>query len=231
STIETYPASEGFIAYQNTQADDGLLLLCNNGIFYEFVQADTFFDADPKRVSLAEVELNTNYVIILNTNAGLYGYNIGDTVKFTSLHPFKIKVTGRIKHFISAFGEHVIGEEVEYALKQACDKMEASVTEFTVAPQVNPPEGGLPYHEWLISFEHQPSDMNAFAALIDEAMQFKNIYYKDLISGSILQSLKIKVLPPDAFIKYMKTEGKLGGQNKVPRLSNDRKIADALSAI
>lgn len=230
-TIETYPASEGFIAYQNTQTDDGLLLLCNNGIFYEFVQADTFFDAEPKRVSLAQVELNTNYVIILNTNAGLFGYNIGDTVKFTSLKPYKIKVTGRIKHFISAFGEHVIGEEVEYALKYACEKLEARVTEFTVAPQVNPPEGGLPYHEWFIAFESQPENIDAFANLLDEAMQTKNIYYKDLIVGSILQRLKIKVLAPDAFIKYMKTEGKLGGQNKVPRLSNDRKIADALAAI
>ena len=226
--IETYPASEGFIAYQNSQTDDGLLLLCNNGIFYEFIEADTFYDENPKRVSLAEVTLGTNYAIILNTNAGLFGYNIGDTVKFVSLHPFKIKVTGRIKHFISAFGEHVIGEEVEYALQYACDKMEANVTEFTVAPQVNPVEGGLPYHEWFIAFEKLPADINLFAAYIDEAMQQKNIYYKDLIAGSILQTLKVRILVGDAFIQYMKLLGKLGGQNKVPRLSNDRKIADEL---
>jgi hypothetical protein len=229
-SIETYPASEGFIAYQNSQTDDGLLLLCNNGIFYEFIQADTFYDEHPKRVSLADVELNTNYAIILNTNAGLFGYNIGDTIKFVSLNPYKIKVTGRIKHFISAFGEHVIGEEVEYALQYACSKMEANVIEFTVAPQVNPEEGGLPYHEWFIAFEKLPEDVNLFAQYIDEAMQQKNIYYKDLITGNILQTLKVRILVPDAFIQYMKLQGKLGGQNKVPRLSNDRKIAGELSA-
>lgn len=227
-TIETYPASEGFIAYQDSQNELGLLLLSNNGIFYEFIEADTFYDEVPVRVSLAGVKLNTNYAIILNTNAGLYGYNIGDTVKFVSLNPYRIKVTGRIKHFISAFGEHVIGEEVEAAMLQVSTALGGSVTEFTVAPQVNPPEGGLPYHEWLISFEQLPSNLEAFAAALDEAMQQKNIYYKDLIVGSILQGLKIKVLAPDAFIQYMKMQGKLGGQNKVPRLSNDRKIADDL---
>jgi hypothetical protein len=227
-TIETYPASEGFIAYQDTQTEPGLLLLTNNGIFYEFIEADTFYNEQPVRVSLAGVKLNTNYAIILNTNAGLYGYNIGDTVKFVSLHPFRIKVTGRIKHFISAFGEHVIGEEVEAAMLQASSELGGRVTEFTVAPQVNPPEGGLPYHEWLISFEQLPANINAFAAALDLSMQQKNIYYKDLIKGSILQGLKIKVLAPDAFIQYMKMQGKLGGQNKVPRLSNDRKIADDL---
>jgi hypothetical protein len=227
-TIETYPASEGFIAYQDTQTEPGLLLLTNNGIFYEFIEADTFYNEQPVRVSLAGVKLNTNYAIILNTNAGLYGYNIGDTVKFVSLHPFRIKVTGRIKHFISAFGEHVIGEEVEAAMLQASSELGGRVTEFTVAPQVNPPEGGLPYHEWLISFEQLPANVNAFAAALDLYMQQKNIYYKDLIKGSILQGLKIKVLAPDAFIQYMKMQGKLGGQNKVPRLSNDRKIADDL---
>lgn len=229
-SIETYPASEGFIAYQNSQTEDGLLLLCNNGIFYEFIEADTFYDEHPKRVSLADVELNTNYAIILNTNAGLFGYNIGDTIKFVSLNPYKIKVTGRIKHFISAFGEHVIGEEVEYALQYACSKLEANVIEFTVAPQVNPEEGGLPYHEWFIAFEKLPEDLNLFAQYIDEAMQQKNIYYKDLITGNILQTLKVRILVPDAFIQYMKLQGKLGGQNKVPRLSNDRKIAGELSA-
>lgn len=229
-SIETYPASEGFIAYQNSQTEDGLLLLCNNGIFYEFIEADTFYDEHPKRVSLADVELNTNYAIILNTNAGLFGYNIGDTIKFVSLNPYKIKVTGRIKHFISAFGEHVIGEEVEYALQYACSKMEANVIEFTVAPQVNPDEGELPYHEWFIAFEKLPADLKLFAQYMDEAMQHKNIYYKDLIAGNILQTLKVRILVPDAFIQYMKLQGKLGGQNKVPRLSNDRKIAGELSA-
>jgi acyl-CoA synthetase (AMP-forming)/AMP-acid ligase II len=230
-TRETYPASEGFIAYQDSQIEDGLLLLTNNGIFYEFITAESFYHETQERVSLADVKLDTNYAIILNTNAGLYGYNIGDTVKFVSLNPYKIKVTGRIKHFISAFGEHVIGEEVEYAMFKVCEKYGARVVEFTVAPQVNPPEGGLPYHEWLVSFEKEPTDTKSFAGELDLAMQEKNIYYKDLIVGNILQCLKIKVLAPDAFIQYMKTQGKLGGQNKVPRLSNDRKIADALTAL
>jgi hypothetical protein len=227
-TIETYPASEGFIAYQDSQHADGLLLLANNGIFYEFIPVHEFYHETPTRISLAEVELNVNYVLILNTNAGLFGYNIGDTVKFVSLSPHRIKVTGRIKHYISAFGEHVIGEEVEAALLSVANNQGVSIIEFTVAPQVNPPEGGLPYHEWFVSFERLPVDLNQFAKEVDEAMQQKNIYYKDLIVGNILQCLKIRVLPPDAFINFMKLEGKLGGQNKVPRLSNDRKIVDRL---
>jgi len=228
ATIETYPASEGFIAYQDTQAANGLLLLVNNGIFYEFIPVDEFFNEHPTRLSLKDVRLEVNYALILNTNAGLYGYNIGDTIKFVSLNPYKIKVTGRIKHFISAFGEHVIGEEVEEALLGVANKLGVSIVEFTVAPQVNPPEGGLPYHEWFISFEKTPANMVQFAELVDEAMQQRNIYYKDLIAGNILQALKIRILPPDTFIHFMKLQGKLGGQNKVPRLSNDRKIAASL---
>ncbi|OYU95018.1 MAG: hypothetical protein CFE21_11965 [Bacteroidetes bacterium B1(2017)] len=229
-TIETYPASEGFIAYQDSQEANGLLLLVNNGIFYEFIPVDEFFHENPTRLSLAQVELGVNYAIILNTNAGLYGYNIGDTVKFVSLNPYRIKVTGRIKHYISAFGEHVIGEEVEFAILSVAKKYGVSIIEFTVAPQVNPPEGGLPYHEWFVSFENEPTDLAGFSAEVDIALQTKNIYYQDLIKGSILQALKIRTLAPDAFIHYMKSQGKLGGQNKVPRLSNDRKIADLLSA-
>jgi hypothetical protein len=226
--IETYPASEGFIAFQDKQHDRGLLLLVNNGIFYEFIPADEFFNDNPTRVWLKDVELNKNYVIILNTNAGLFGYNIGDTIKFVSLNPYKIVVTGRIKHFISAFGEHVIGEEVEFALLSVAKKHNIEITEFTVAPQINPPEGGLPYHEWFIEFEHEPDDIFAFAKEVDEALQQKNIYYKDLIAGGILKTLVIRSLPKGAFINYMKSIGKLGGQNKVPRLSNDRTIAEGL---
>jgi hypothetical protein len=227
-TIETYPASEGFIAYQDKQDANGLLLLTNNGIFYEFIPVDEFYTVEPSRVWLKDVQLDVNYALIMNTNAGLYGYNIGDTVKFVSLNPYRIKVTGRIKHFISAFGEHVIGEEVEYALLSVCERHQVRIIEFTVAPQVNPPEGGLPYHEWYVAFANLPEDMNAFAKEVDEALQFKNIYYADLITGSILQPLKIRVVEPDAFITYMKSQGKLGGQNKVPRLSNDRKIVEKL---
>ena len=229
-TIETYPASEGFIAYQDSQKAKELLLLTNNGMFYEFIPSDEFYNENPTRISLKDVVLNKNYAIILNTNAGLFGYNIGDTIKFTSKNPYRILVTGRIKHFISAFGEHVIGEEVEYALMGIAKKHQVEVVEFTVAPNVNPKEGGLPYHEWFVEFGKKPENMEQFALEVDEALQQKNIYYKDLIKGNILKPLVIQPLPHNAFINYMKSEGKLGGQNKVPRLSNDRKIADKLSS-
>lgn len=228
-SIETYPASEGFIAYQDSQTEKGLLLLANAGIFYEFIPVETYHSENPIRLSLGEVELDKNYAIILNTSAGLWGYSIGDTVKFVSKNPYKIVVTGRIKHFISAFGEHVIGEEVEYALLAAANKANVNVTEFTVAPQVNPPDGGLPYHEWFIEFDGQIDDHESFGLTVDQALQTKNIYYKDLIEGNILRPLVICPLKKDAFVNYMKMQGKLGGQNKVPRLSNDRDIAEELA--
>ncbi|WP_443943782.1 GH3 auxin-responsive promoter family protein [Pedobacter sp. AW1-32] len=226
--IETYPASEGFIAYQDSQSDRGLLLLADAGIFYEFIPAEEYYNENPTRISLAGVQLDQNYALILNTNAGLWGYSIGDTVKFVSLNPYKIVVTGRIKHFISAFGEHVIGEEVEHALLTVANDEGVEITEFTVAPQVNPQNGQLPYHEWFVEFSTAPNDLPAFAVKVDQALQKKNIYYFDLIEGNILQPLIIRPLQKDAFVNYMKSEGKLGGQNKVPRLSNDRKLADAL---
>lgn len=226
--IETYPASEGFIAYQDSQTEKGLLLLANAGMFYEFIPSDEYYNEKPTRLSLAEVELDKNYALILNTNAGLWGYSIGDTVKFVSLNPYKIVVTGRIKHFISAFGEHVIGEEVEHALLSVANEEGVEITEFTVAPQVNPLVGQLPYHEWFVEFAKAPTDLTAFALKVDVALQRKNIYYFDLIEGNILQPLRITALQKEAFVNYMKAEGKLGGQNKVPRLSNDRKIAEGL---
>lgn len=226
-SIETYPASEGFIAYQDLQSEKGLLLLANAGIFYEFIPADKYYDENPPRMMLADVALDKNYALILNTNAGLWGYSIGDTVKFVSKNPYKIVVTGRIKHFISAFGEHVIGEEVEQALMQVANAKQVKISEFTVAPQVSPAEG-LPYHEWFIEFSAAPDDLDGFARKVDLALQAKNSYYFDLIEGKVLQPLKIRRLRKDAFVSYMKSEGKLGGQNKVPRLSNDRKLAEAL---
>ncbi|MFN4233381.1 MAG: GH3 auxin-responsive promoter family protein [Bacteroidia bacterium] len=228
-SIETYPASEGFIAFQNSQKEEGLLLILNKGIFYEFIPAEEYFNENPTRISLKDVELGKNYALIMNTNAGLWGYSIGDTVKFVSKNPYKIIVSGRIKHFTSAFGEHVIAEEVEYAMKNALSKFGGEIIDFHVAPQVNPPEGGLPYHEWLIEFAQKPTDMNTFAEELDKSMQQKNIYYRDLITGNILRPLKITCLKKEAFIQYMKSQGKLGGQNKTPRLANDRKMADALS--
>jgi hypothetical protein len=226
--IELYPASEGFIAYQDSQTKNDLLLNVNSGIFFEFIPANEFFNENPKRISLKDVERDVNYVIIINNNAGLWGYNLGDTIKFTSLNPYRIMVTGRIKHFISAFGEHVIAEEIEKALFEAIREQHAEVVEFTIAPQVNAPEGGLPYHEWFIEFSKLPDDLEKFRTTLDESLQQQNIYYADLIKGNILQPLKIRLLEKKSFINYMKSQGKLGGQNKVPRLSNDRIIADAL---
>jgi len=229
-SVELYPASEGFIAFQDSQKEEGMLLVLNEGIFYEFIKADDFFKDDRERISLKDVELNVNYAIVLNTNAGLWGYNIGDTVKFVSKKPYRIIVTGRIKHFTSAFGEHVIAEEVEYSLQEGLKAFDAQIVEFTVAPQVNPKEGELPYHEWFIEFSKVPSDMNGFITKMDLALQHKNPYYADLLEGNILQELKIATISKGGFTAFMKSRGKLGGQNKIPRLSNDRKIADELLA-
>ncbi len=223
--IQTYPASEGFIAYQDSQKSDDLLLLLNNGIFYEFVPVDEFFDENPTRISLNDVEIGKDYVLILNTNAGLWGYNIGDTVRFTSIKPYRIVVSGRIKHYTSAFGEHVIGHEVEQALQKTLEKYPASVNEFTVAPQVTPTEG-LPYHEWLIEFDQKPENLTIFNQELDTQMRRQNTYYDDLITGNILRPLVVSEVKTEGFQHYMKSIGKLGGQNKVPRLSNNREIAD-----
>lgn len=226
-SVELFPASEGFIAFQDLPDGEGLLLNINSGIYYEFVEASSYFKPDAVRLSLAEVSLNTNYALLLTTNAGLWSYSIGDTVRFVSLKPYRLIVTGRIKHFISAFGEHVIGTEVEKALLAAVAQQPAEVIEFTVAPQVNP-VSGLPYHEWFIEFGRRPDNPILFAKCIDDTLQQLNIYYRDLITGNILQPLKISVVRPNGFIDYMKSLGKLGGQNKVPRLANDRELAKSL---
>ncbi|MBS1487421.1 MAG: GH3 auxin-responsive promoter family protein [Bacteroidetes bacterium] len=227
-SIETYPASEGFIAYQDSQRAEGLLLLLNTGIFFEFIPAEEYFNEKPTRLSIEEVELGKNYAVIINSNAGLWGYSIGDTIKFVSKNPHRIIVSGRIKHFISAFGEHVIGEEVEKAMKATIEKFpETQLVEFTVAPNVAPQEG-MPHHEWLIEFANPPKDLNSFSLELDNSLRQLNVYYDDLITGNILRALVITPLKKNAFIDYMKSQGKLGGQNKVPRLSNDRKIAEEL---
>ncbi|MBT8262772.1 MAG: GH3 auxin-responsive promoter family protein [Bacteroidia bacterium] len=227
-SIELFPASEGFFAYQDKQEEKGMLLLLNSGIFYEFVEADKFFDENPKRCMLNEVKLGVNYVMIISTNAGLWAYNLGDTIQFTSLSPYRVIVSGRIKHFISAFGEHVIGKEVEQAMRLAMQDHGFTISEFTVAPQANPADDGLPFHEWLVEFENIPCDISEIEATLDKHMQDQNNYYYDLVSGKILRPLKIKPLTKNSFTLLMKKAGKLGGQNKVPRLSNDRKIADGL---
>lgn len=234
-SIELFPASEGFFAFQDLQpgkqhqnTPEGMLLVIDSGIFYEFIPASEIYRENPTRISLKDVELGVNYALIVNNNAGLWGYNIGDTVRFVSKNPYRVVVSGRIRHFISAFGEHVIAEEVEHALKSASEAESAEVTEFHVAPQVTPPDGELPCHEWFIEFEREPAGYENFQRIIDETLQKKNSYYCDLIAGKILQPLKIITLPKDSFKNFMRSQGKLGGQNKMPRLANDRKIADAL---
>ena len=226
--VELFPASEGFFAFQDSQTKEGLLLLLNSGIFYEFIPAGEYYDENPTRLKIDEVELGVNYALIINSNAGLWGYSIGDTVKFVSKTPYRLLVTGRIKHFISAFGEHVIGEEVEKAMKFTMEEFpEVELVEFTVAPNVTPTDG-LPLHEWYVEFNSAPADLLAFEKALDLHLRKLNSYYDDLVAGGILRNLKIVTLQKDAFINYMKSLGKLGGQNKVPRLSNDEKIADEL---
>ncbi|MFV5687371.1 GH3 auxin-responsive promoter family protein [Flavobacterium sp. ZT3R25] len=227
-SIELFPASEGFFAYQDSQKEKGMLLLLNSGIFYEFIKSDEFYTEKPRRYTIGEVELNVNYVLIISTNAGLWGYNIGDTVQFTSLKPYRVIVSGRIKHYISAFGEHVIGKEVESALQEAIVGTNIRINEFTVAPQITPTEG-LPYHEWFIEFENEPEDPVTFAEAIDNAMRKQNVYYDDLIVGHVLRKVVITKVAKNGFQEYMKSIGKLGGQNKIPRLSNDRAIVDLLN--
>jgi phenylacetate-coenzyme A ligase PaaK-like adenylate-forming protein len=226
-SIELFPASEGFFAYQDSQKDKGMLLLLNSGIFYEFIKSDEFYTENPRRLTIGEVELDVNYVLIISTNAGLWGYNIGDTVQFTSLKPYRVIVSGRIKHYISAFGEHVIGKEVERALEEAIIGTTIRINEFTVAPQITPNEG-LPYHEWFIEFENEPENLDSFSEALDQAMRKQNMYYDDLIVGSVLRKVVVVKVAKNGFQDYMKSIGKLGGQNKIPRLSNDRKIVDLL---
>lgn len=225
--IELFPASEGFFAFQDSQKEQGMLLNTNSGIFYEFVPAAEIFNENPTRLSLKDVKLGENYALIINSNAGLWAYNIGDTVKFVSLNPYRIIVSGRTKHYISAFGEHVIGEEVEYALMKAANEENIGIIEFTVAPNIST-DKGKSYHEWFIEFENAPLNIASFIEKVDNNLREKNVYYDDLIAGNILQKLHINIIKKNGFIDFMKTIGKLGGQNKVPRLSNDRKIATEL---
>lgn len=229
-SIELYPASEGFFAFQDKQKEKGMLLQLNSGIFYEFIKATEFYEKEPKRIMIKDVEVDVNYVMIISSNAGLWAYNLGDTIQFTSVKPYKIIVSGRIKHFISAFGEHVIGKEVEQAMQEAINGTTIQVSEFTVAPQINP-KNGLPYHEWFIEFEKEPKILENFAKRLDAYLQKQNSYYFDLIAGKVLQQLQITKIEKNGFKTYMKSVGKLGGQNKIPRLSNDRKIADKLISL
>ena len=226
-SIEVYPASEGFIAYQDSQKEKGMILCVNNGIFYEFIKRDDFFKENPKRINLSSVVIGVDYVIILNTNAGLWGYNLGDTVKFVSTNPYRIIVSGRLKHFTSAFGEHVITQEVEESMNNTISAISAEIKEFHVAPNTDPKKG-LPSHQWFIEFSKEPEDMSLFEKTLDHELQEKNSYYKDLVNGGVLKQLEVIKIKKSGFNDYMSSIGKLGGQNKTPRLSNDRSIADKL---
>lgn len=226
--VQTFPASEGFFAFQDDYEKEGLLLLTNHGIFYEFIPLELFGKTDAPRLTLKDVELNKDYAMILTTNSGLWAYSIGDVVRFTDKNPYKILVSGRTKHFTSAFGEHVIAYEVEEAMKATVEQFPAQITEFHLAPQVTPENGELPYHEWLIEFDKAPENIEIFRKCLDQELRKRNSYYDDLISGNILQPLKITKLQKNTFTEYAKSQGKLGGQNKIPRLANDRNIANYL---
>ena len=228
--VQTFPASEGFFAYQDDYTKEGLLLLTHHGIFYEFIPLEQYGKPDAQRLTLKDIEVNKDYALVISTNSGLWAYSIGDVVRFISKNPYHVVVSGRTKHFTSAFGEHVIGYEVEEAMKAAVEKIPCTITEFHLAPQVNPTEG-LPYHEWFIEFEKEPKDLKEFSKTLDDELRKRNTYYNDLISGNVLQPLIITKLRKNAFNDYSKSEGKLGGQNKIPRLANDRKIADFLEKI
>ncbi|MBM7417868.1 MULTISPECIES: GH3 auxin-responsive promoter family protein [Chryseobacterium] len=225
--VQTFPASEGFFAFQDDYTKEGLLLLTNHGIFYEFIPLEQYGKPNAQRLTLKDIELNKDYALILTTNSGLWAYSIGDVVRFIDKNPHKILVSGRTKHFTSAFGEHVIAFEVEEAIKATVEKFPAQITEFHLAPEVNPEEG-LPYHEWFIEFEKEPENLDVFKNELDDQLRKRNTYYDDLITGNILQKLHISKLQKNAFQEYAKSQGKLGGQNKIPRLANDRKIADLL---
>ena len=226
-SIEYFPASEGFFAYQNEQDDKALLLQYDSGIFYEFIKLKEFESNKAVRHDLSTVETGVNYVMIVSTNAGLWAYNTGDTIVFTSLVPPKILVTGRYKHFISAFGEHVIASEVEQSLAETSNFFNVIISEFTVAPKLEN-AGNLPCHEWCIEVEKGDFNMEEFSKSLNSAVCNKNIYYRDLIEGKVLKELEIVVVKKGAFKNYMKAKGKLGGQNKIPRLSNNRELIEAV---
>jgi hypothetical protein len=230
-SIETYPSSEGFVAFQDIKGDAGLLLNVNGGVFYEFVLANQIYDEHPERIELKDVEVGIEYAIILTNNAGLWASILGDVVEFTSTDPYRLIIKGRTEHFLSAFGEHIIAGEIESAMSTSLSGTGVQITEFTVAPQINPPEGGLPYHEWVVETEDGALELSSFGRILDQCMQTKNFHYKDLRAGKVITRLKISPVPRGTFTQYLKSQGKLGGQNKVPHLANNRVHVDGLLAI
>lgn len=217
---ETYPASESFIGVQDTYKAEGLRLMTSYGTFYEFIPMSEYGTEKTSRLSLAEVQIGVQYALILTNPAGLWAYDIGDTVRFTSLNPYRIVVTGRTAQYISAFGEHVIVEEINHAMEKACQVTGALVTEFIVMPEINEKGSG---HHWYVEFSTPPSDKLLFQQTIESTLSSKNIYYRDLIQGKILSPLKVSELQNGSCFEFMKSSGKLGGQNKFPRAVNHEK--------
>jgi hypothetical protein len=229
--METYNASEGFFAFQDSPADDSMLLLANNNIFFEFMPVSELGKQFSRTYSISEVEQGVNYAMIISTNAGLWRYLIGDTVKFTSLYPHKIRITGRTAHYINVFGEELIVGNAEEALRKACAETNAIVSEYTVAP-IFMSETSKGAHEWLIEFDTLPQNVEHFANILDNALCDVNSDYEAKRFHNItLSRLKLTVLPCGTFIKWMESKGKLGGQNKIPRLYNSREYADQLLRI
>lgn len=228
---ELYNASEGFFGIQDRSDSKEMLLLLDNGIFYEFIPMEEIDSDNPKIVALQDVEIGKNYAIVITTNGGLWRYIIGDTVKFTSKDPFRIIVSGRTKHYINAFGEELIIENAEEGLKRTCEKTGAIIKEFTAAPIYM--EGNAKgAHEWIIEFEKLPENIEEFAQILDETLQELNSDYEAKRYKNItLNQLKLHVAKPDLFFEWMKSRGKLGGQNKVPRLANSREFIEPLLAM
>jgi len=226
--LETYSASEGFFGIQDLSDSNDMLLMLDYGIYYEFIPPEELNAEHPKTISLAEVELKTTYVLVISTNAGLWRYKIGDTIRFTSLDPYRVQVAGRVKHFINAFGEELIIDNAEKALEIACKRSGAIISEYTAGPiYMSDTEAGA--HEWLIEFARKPKNLNYFTETLDNALKSINSDYEAKRSGNMTLKLPIvQDMAKGTFFDWMKSRGKLGGQNKVPRLSNDRKYLDEI---
>ncbi len=220
--MEMYNASEGFFSAQDDLAQEGMLLMCDHGIFYEFMPSSEWDKDDPETIQLNEVETGKNYAPVITTNGGLWRYVLGDTIQFTSLHPFRVRVSGRIKHFINAFGEEVIVDNTDNAIAMACEQTGAAVTDYTAAPIYFSDEGNGA-HEWLLEFEREPPSLPEFVRIMDASLQRLNSDYEaKRHKGIALRLPEVTVIPKGSFAAWLSSKGKLGGQHKVPRLSNDR---------
>ncbi|HRG91818.1 MAG TPA: GH3 auxin-responsive promoter family protein [Chitinophagaceae bacterium] len=229
--LEMYNASEGFFAAQEQPGDDGMLLFTDHGIFYEFMPVSEYGKKDPQTIGLQQVELGKNYAPVISTNGGLWRYLVGDTIQFTSLKPFKVKVSGRLKHFINAFGEEVIVDNTDKAVTIACEKTGAIVNDYTAAP-VYFSDAGNGAHEWLIEFDKTPDNLDQFTEALDLALQSINSDYEAKRHKNIaLRAPVVHVLADGRFKEWLRTKGKLGGQHKVPRLSNDRKLLEEILSL